>query len=135
MLKHLYISDRTYSVTIKQFQMGEEDKIDFKWLVEHREKSQYLNLHLYNYLDDHFDELKEDKEKRRLIKLLLGIAFSLWRSVILTEKGNKSEDVLKFGKEFFKKLVATNSIGFPQDESNQNWTVGYYLNNARYRLS
>src|SRR6202035_4445092 len=37
-------------------------------------------------------------------------------------------------KEFLKRILTHNAIGFSEDFANRDYTVGYYIANARYRI-
>ncbi len=69
-----------------------------------------------------------------VIDLIIGAAFSLWRAAFLTDAKRDNSDVIVHGKEFIKLVAEDNMINYLNDKKTRNWTVGYYLNNARYRV-
>jgi hypothetical protein len=103
---------------------------DLDWLVEARNKIQALMLDIYKI------ELPIEGQKGQL-HLLIGAAFSLWRAVFLVDTSNRkreSNELHKDAKDFLRKVIETNSILFGDDIKFRNWSSGYYVNNARYRL-
>lgn len=123
------------------------------WLVNRRSKIMGLLLELVRYF--------EDKENRSTVKdtwlsfsVLLGAGFSLWRAVFLAvpkDKNGKSQKSTEQPADtgtksdmfeaahvaagaFFTTLIRDNNIAFPHDSANREWSVGYYLNDAMFRL-
>ena len=41
---------------------------------------------------------------------------------------------MKHAERFLEIVVRDNAINYPQDRETREWTVGYYLNNARFRV-
>jgi putative heme degradation protein len=72
-------------------------------------------------------------------QLALGAAFSLWRAVFLIsgeqESGRSLEALDDQGRKFLHKVVKTNTVGFSDDLFHNQWTSGYYLNNASQRVA
>lgn len=66
--------------------------------------------------------------------LLVGAAFSLWRAAFLVDAERDWPKILEKAETFLEAVVEDNTINYLQDKNTRNWTVGYYLNNARYRL-
>jgi hypothetical protein len=81
---------------------------------------------------------------------LAGIAFSLWRAAFLSSMGSRPRLDERFpsekeGKnelppsqtdhaaELLRKILASNSVGFPDDRATQYWMGQYYIDNAGYR--
>ncbi|MHC2001795.1 hypothetical protein ACYQR9_15320 [Methylobacterium sp. CM6241] len=111
------------------------DKIaSFEWLVENRSRNQKSTLDIYKLIAKHKSKIDKNKKYRAVSQSLLGIAFSLWRSVFLAdlkqEKGTLMDDVEKFLIE----LIQNNAIGYAQDRNNRDWSYRYYMKNARERL-
>jgi hypothetical protein len=57
-----------------------------------------------------------------------------WRAAFLTNVGNNPEITFSKSKEFLKRILTHNAIGFSDDFTNRDYTVGYYIANARYRI-
>lgn len=69
-----------------------------------------------------------------LAHLLLGSAFSIWRGAFLIKGPRKRNQVTRNAKKFLGILLADNAINYPQDRETSEWTAGYYVNSAHYRL-
>jgi hypothetical protein len=65
---------------------------------------------------------------------MVDVAFSLWRSAFLTNVARDRTKIYLHMKEFLQKVVETNAITFADDYKLCELTVGYYNNNARYRI-
>jgi len=120
------------------------DLENLAWLVDSRNKIQSLMLRLYRLAQD--PDVNEAKRPENLHDLI-GAAFSLWRAVFLANakalnseqdpEGKKRGPRQKLDKDaadFLKRVIDTNAISFVDDLRFGSWTVGYYLNNARFRL-
>jgi hypothetical protein len=103
-----------------------------RWLVLHRSNIQNLLLELHFFLQEQRKALDADADLRSIFGLLVGSAFSLWRAVFLAESPRDWQTIMDNADVFLKKLIRDNTILY-QDDKNA-WSIGYYLNNARYRL-
>jgi hypothetical protein len=116
-----------------------EDASDLQWLVDSRNDIQSFLLLLYEWRPQ-FDSSKSDFDvvRQKNWALLVGAAFSLWRSVfLLIEVDPEGIDSLSFGRNaemFLIKVIKSNAIAFVDDLSNHRWSGRYYLNNARFRV-
>jgi hypothetical protein len=82
-----------------------------------------------------FDRPRALKHSRAtLAHLLLGSAFSLWQAAFLIKKSRKRKAVTTHAKKFLGILLADNAIAYSQDRETSEWTAGYYVNSAHYRL-
>jgi hypothetical protein len=105
------------------------------WLVESRSKAQRLLLDTYTFLRDKREWLQQRPAERSVFGLLVGAGFSLWRAAFLvTRTTSEWPDVLDQAESFLKRLVEDNWISFDREDRARDWTSGYYLNSARYRL-
>jgi hypothetical protein len=105
---------------------------DLAWLVERRSQIQRFLLELYE-----FDQELTHQEREAyhpVFGLLVGVGFSLWRAVFLSVKQRTMRDVIDDASRVLTILIETNAIGFPQDRETEQWMVGYYDNNAIFRL-
>ena len=102
------------------------------WLVERRSQIQAFLLRLHGFLEANPTQLT--LEKSLALQLLLGAGFSLWRAVFLADRGRNLERVDVDAKEFLRLLIKDNAINYAQDDKTRAWTVGYYINNAYFRL-
>jgi hypothetical protein len=66
--------------------------------------------------------------------LLVGASFSLWRAVFLLDADRASEKIADNALKFLRKFLQDNTIAYQTDRDRRDWSVGYYLNNARYRI-
>jgi hypothetical protein len=114
-----------------------ERKIEqFSWAIPRRAKSQELLLSLYRYLDRNRD-LDQNPEARAVYGLLVGAGFSLWRAVFLAQPvrdWSGSPSILAGAAELLEKLLENNAIAYGDEKRIEEWSVGYYLNNAYYRI-
>jgi hypothetical protein len=119
--KYLSVGARYPEVSIMS------DTPNLTWLVDRRSKIQSFLLQLYT-----FDEKRS--ANAALFQLLVGTAFSLWRAVFLVYPDRQEPKAEKHAQDFLKLLIRDNAINYPQDRAAHAWTVGYYLNNAYFRL-
>jgi hypothetical protein len=104
------------------------------WLVHARSEIQKVSLEIYN-----FDlALARHPDKRAKVwpiqGFLIGIAFSLWRSVFLSLPKRSPVEMYESGQLIIKIILETNTVGFSQDIATQQWMAGFYNNNAILRL-
>ena len=107
-----------------------ENLTGLPWLVEARNQIQTLMLSLKGRWE------KTSDRNARLFAL--GAAFSLWRAVfqigeVDIERRLDSTDLDKAACGFLDKVIRRNAITF-SDEL-QEWSGGYYINNAIYRVT
>jgi hypothetical protein len=97
---------------VGNLKMAEHEK-DLEWIVENRSKIQRFLLDLHKF--DH--PLTEDQREKyhHVFGLLVGIAFSLWRAVFLSVSTRTMKEVTADATELLRILIATNTVGFPQD--------------------
>jgi hypothetical protein len=109
---------------------------NYKALVENRALIQRLLLHLHRYVSDKYEDgsLATDLHHRDPALLLVGAEYSLWRAVFFVYATRDWEHAVEQAAEFLEKVVRDNAINYPQDSATKDWSVGYYLNNAYFRL-
>jgi len=108
----------------------------FEWAIPRRARSLELLLGLYKYADQHGD-LVNDAESRRLFGLLVGASFSLWRAVFFAQLERDwvgNDGILSGAKDLLEKVLENNAILFGDEKRIEGWSVGYYLNNAYFRI-
>ncbi len=113
-----------------------------EWQINARFRIQKL-LHRMHILHSRNTEIprhykrtltEEEKDEWYPINRMIGAAFSLWRSAFLTQASNDRKQIYEHTNEFISKVIAQNSIAFPDDYKMCELTVVYYNTNARYRL-
>ena len=107
---------------------SDEQLSDLDWLVRARNDIQSLMLRLLQRWD-HIEYWQRP--------VAVSAAFSLWRAVfLLTERehDDPSELVEKMARRFLIKVIRTNMIAFTDDLSQREWSSGYYVENAIYRV-
>ena len=104
------------------------------WAIDQRAKIQHTLLALYEYVRNNEPEHR-DWVKPYMLDHLIAAAFSLWRAVFLTEKVREPGSIHKAQEEFLAKVIATNAIGFGDDLKSSAWTVSYYLEDAKHRIT
>lgn len=110
---------------------------DYSWLVDRRFQIQTQLVDLNSFLANNLTTIEAHKIQRRICGLLIGATFSLWRAVFLTRVGDREwNQILAAGQNFMERVIETNAIGFSDEynDKNRTWAVGYYLNNARFRV-
>ena len=110
--------------------MAKSEIEDMEWVVKHRSKVQELLFEIYK----RSIRSGNGKKEAAILQLLVGIAYSLWRAVFLADTLREPKDVSKNAKAFLRLLIKDNAIAYSQESNNRQWTVGYYLNNAYFRL-
>lgn len=114
-----------------------DDQPDFRWVVERRSRVQLALADLHDLIatPDRQARLLTDRDGSRAFGLLMGAGFSLWRAAFLSHGSRDRPEVLEHAQSFLAQLLADNAINYPQDRDTRNWSSGYYLNNARFRLT
>ncbi len=103
------------------------------WAIDQRAEIQRTLLALYEFVRHH--RPPRGTEENYVLGYLTGAAFSLWRAVFLAETFRDDASVHASQEKFLEKVITDNAIGFSDDKQNRHWTVGYYLENAKFRLS
>jgi hypothetical protein len=103
-----------------------------KWAIERRADIQRTLHALYSYV-------RTNQPQQLFTTVLLdhciAAAFSLWRAVFLADKVRTISSTHEAQEQFLETVVTTNAINFPDDRKNSAWTVSFYLENAKHRLS
>jgi hypothetical protein len=73
-------------------------------------------------------------ELQEIAQDLAGVAFSLWRSVFLSDLNGDIAEQMADLKTFLGNLISNNTIAYPQDKNAKEFTFRYYLINAELRL-
>jgi hypothetical protein len=110
-------------------------KVDLDWLVQQRCQVQAKACKLFRLLEEHKDKFPHDQSLEDVAGLMVGTAFSLWRAIFLApDRPTQTEDMIGTGIAFLDKFLRDNSIAYSDEKRHQDWSFGYYLNNARFRL-
>jgi hypothetical protein len=126
---------RNPATTARGAAMTAELSVDqpyLRWLVLHRSNIQNLLLELHLFLQEQRKALDADADLRSIFGLLVGSAFSLWQAVYLADSSRDWKNILDDADRFLDTLIRDNTILFRDDKN--AWSIGYYLNNGRYRL-
>ena len=110
---------------------------NYSGVVVNRSNIQILLLDLYDFAKhpESRKKLAENRFDRSVFAFLVGAAFSLWRAAFLTETKRDWPSILEHATAFLDRLVADNAIAYTQEKSTLEWSVGYYLNNACFRIA
>ncbi len=103
------------------------------WAIDQRAEVQRTLLALYSFVRENSPSWINDNGY--VLNYLIGAAFSLWRAVFLADTFRDIYTIHKSQENFLEKLITDNAIAFADDKANRDWTVGYYLENAKLRLS
>lgn len=105
-----------------------------EWAINSRAKNQRSCLRLYKLFEAHEDFWKT-KDASKAAQDLVAVAFSLWRAAFLAEKTGKRSEVFAHGRDFLRRIIEDNAIGYGQDKASLEWTFNYYTKNARSSLT
>jgi hypothetical protein len=109
------------------------DPDHLRWAVDQRGEVQRTLLAVYNHVRNHHPA-DRDFVHKHMIDHFAGAAFSLWRAVFLAETFRDDVNVHNSLEAYLAKLIADNSVTFGDDKLARDWTVGYYLENAKLRV-
>lgn len=105
-----------------------------KWAIAQRAAIQETLLELYGYLKAYNPDGKGWHPEEHFSDHLIAAGFSLWRAVFLADKPRPSEAVHAAQLKFLSTVLSTNAINFSDDRNNSEWSVTFYLENAKQRL-
>lgn len=114
-----------------------EDKPDLghlAWALDRRIEIQHTLPELYEFVRANAPD-KSDWIKPMMLDHLIAAGFSLWRAVFLSESDRDFVSIHKSQEKFLESVLTNNAITFTDDKNNRAWTVSYYLENAKQRLS
>jgi hypothetical protein len=102
-----------------------------EWLVKHRGDNQVISAKLYKLLKTYPDQIDEFGFE---VEMLVGVAFSLWRSAFLSDKTGYRSDTTDKAILFLSEMIESNAILFSTERSANDWAFNYFARNARDRL-
>jgi hypothetical protein len=115
--------------------MGTDNDRPLGWLIIHRSRVQELACELLELVQKYEHAFSSDQDTEDIAALLIGTVFSLWRAVFLAPNDPTSRaDITEKGSTFLEKFLRDNNISYSDEKRNREWSFGYYLNNARFRL-
>ena len=106
------------------------------WLVDNRFKVHQLLLELWTFGEKSQSLLVSEGRERELsiYGLFVGAAFSLWRAAFYIPEKKAPTETLGGIIEMLQRVVTNNSFTYDSEKVTKDWSGGFYLNNARYRL-
>jgi hypothetical protein len=107
---------------------------DYEWLIAQRNDVQRLLLDLYRFVAEHEADLVNNRAARSTFLLIVGSAYSLWQAVFLAKRHRSTAEIVRHAAVFLEAVVRDNTVANSADRELLEWSAGYYLNNARYRL-
>jgi hypothetical protein len=115
--------------------MGRENDRPLDWLIPERHRVLMSASRLLALVHEKKEAFSKDQNAEDVAGLLIGAAFSLWRAVFLAPNvPTTGQAIIDQGAEFLEKFLRDNSIGYGDERTNREWSFGYYLNSARFRL-
>lgn len=105
-----------------------------KWLVAARSRNQISSLEISIIIKDNYEIISNDHILKDTSQGLVGVSFSLWRAVFLSDVSDELGDLLIDAEVFIDNLVLNNMVAYPQDRNAREWSFMYYMNNAKHRL-
>ena len=106
----------------------------FDWLVGCRSSNQKSTVILYRILKENEAVLNRSVKLQGAAQTLTGVAFSLWRSVFLSDVSEDADHQYADLNKFLVSLIADNIVLYQTDKNSRNWSFRYYLDNAEFRL-
>lgn len=103
------------------------------WLVHSRAKAHGLLLELWKFSKTK-SSLSSRHPERSIFGLFAGAAFSLWRAAFYIPPDKNWEKTLLRINNMLERVVRNNAFTYESEKAFEDWTGGFYLNNARYRL-
>jgi hypothetical protein len=130
-------------MTIVKEDTNKPDLGHLAWVLDQRVEIQRTLLDLYRFVRANTTEAlrsspfdnKYDFVKPMLLDHLIAAGFSLWRAVFLSESHRDFDSIHKSQEKFLERVLTNNAITYTDDKANRAWTVSYYLENAKHRLS
>jgi hypothetical protein len=111
------------------------EEVAVEWLIEQRSRIQAEAAKLLCLLQPNITKFQTDRNLEDVAGLMLGAAFSLWRAIFLaSSRPTPTENMIGMGIEFLTKVLRDNSISYMDEKRMREWSFGYYLNSARFRL-
>jgi hypothetical protein len=113
-------------------QNGDEDFAI--WLVPARNniQRQLLRLQLIVGRPSKAESLPLRSDAGWVAGWLLGVGFSLWRAVFQAGHALDRDHNFERGRIFLNEIIRNNAAAYSTELN--SWSLGYYLNNARFRL-
>ena len=111
-----------------------QTKVEYEWLIDSRAALQRLLVEILFFLQDNPQLEETGNRNRSTVSLFVGAGYSLWRAAFLVDATREDTTITSSAQDLLAKVVAENTITFQDDRRMRNWTVGYYLNNARHRI-
>jgi hypothetical protein len=109
--------------------------LPLEFIITERARVIHRACQLLPAIERNEKRILEETNLEDVAGLLMGAAFSLWRAIFLApELPNKSENMIRKGRDFLEKYLRDNFITYGDDKKHHPWTYGYYLNSARFRL-
>lgn len=103
------------------------------WLIDSRGKNNATSLKLLSLFESYPSKIYREPHSPRA-QNLVAVAFSLWRAAFLTDTEGKIEQKAGHAENFLRKMLTDNAISFAQDIQWREWSVNYYISDARARL-
>ena len=104
---------------------------DTDWLIDRRSKTLYHLVAIKKHMDLYKRDVEEDWSR---FSLFVGVGFSLWRAVFLTDPKEFRKNDVTHASKFLDFIIHDQIVNYPQDRDARGWSAGFYLNNAILRL-
>lgn len=98
--------------------------------IEARRKAQLLMAQLHAVGNRELPDLEDN-----VFNLLMGSSLSLWRVAFLMDTPRDTKKIRAEGLELLGKILADNALAFGEERNRRAWVLGYYVNNARFRIA
>ena len=109
--------------------------VELKQMSSNRKSVLDIATDLAILIDEHKDKISESELDRFISMALVGITFSLWRAVPLVHTSQKPSNIVESSSQYLDRIIRHNAITYGDDDQKRFWSFGYYMGNARYRIT
>ncbi len=115
--------------------MAKHASQDIRAISENRKLVLDMAADLTDIIRERQARLSENEFERRIVMCCVGATFALWRAVPLVHTGDQPRDAVQAAEKYLDTIVRTNAITYGDDDRERVWSFGFYMGNARYRIS
>lgn len=116
--------------------MAPHQSSDIRAISENRKLVLDIAADLMDLVRERRIRLADSDFERRIVMCCVGAAFALWRAVPLVHTGGgRPIEAVQTAENYLDTIVRTNAITYGDDDRGRIWAFGFYMGNARYRIS
>src|SRR5688500_15145574 len=107
---------------------------DRRWSIDSRTNLQHFMFQVHDFLQTN-PELQKYDLMRSIVALTVGASFALWRAACLIPGANRNwHSILGRAERFLLEVGDSQTISYASDRDMRDWTSGFYVNDAIYRI-